>query len=82
MTVDEALQQGLLAKLKAAPLCSDGLFRFVSGRSESQHLEYWAILSEETGAVEVRSLGLPGGEPFCTLPILRAIPEDITWGDD
>ena len=79
MTVDQALSQGLLAKLKAAPLCRDGAFRFAAGRSQSQNLEYWAILSEATGAVEIRSLGLPGGEPFCSLPLLRTIPDDIEW---
>ncbi len=72
MTVEQALQQGLLEKLKAAPLCRDGLFRFVTGQSRSQGKEYWAILSEETGAVEVRSLDFPAEDR--SVPSLSCAP--------
>ena len=81
MTVEQALQQGLLEKLKAAPLCRDGLFRFVTGQSRSQGREYWAIQSEETGAVEVRSLEFATEGPLSPVPILRAVPDDTEWDD-
>lgn len=81
MTVEQALQQGLLEKLKAAPLCRDGLFRFVTGQSRSGGEEYWAILSEATGAVEVRGLEVATEGPLGPVPILHAVPDDTEWGD-
>ena len=79
MTVDQALQRGLLAKLKEAPLVEGT--RMVRGRSASEGRSYFAEFHEETGAVEV-SGPLPEAGQSSAVGTVRSVPDDMVWGSD
>ncbi len=76
MTVDQALSQGLLAKLKEAPLTESGQ-RLVRGHSPLQGTRYAAVLHEATGAVEVTG---PIPEIVGAVSVARTVPDDMVWG--
>ncbi len=70
MTVGQALSQGLLEKLKAAPLVEGQ--RVLRGHSASEGKSYFAVLFEQTGVVEICGPN-PGS-------VARAVPDDTVWG--
>ena len=78
MTVDEALNQGLLALLRAAPLSPCGRFRDVMGTSPSEGSHYAAILFERTGDVRVRG---PLRDDGLTVAAVWTVPDDLEWRD-
>ena len=76
MTIDQALERGLLAKLKEAPLTETGQ-RLVRGHSPATGTQYAAVLYEATGAVEVTG---PIPELVGPASGARTVPDDIVWG--